>query len=61
MLLTVSFLALRFSAQCICARYIRPYADNAYTWGAPGLYSFTADPNALIADNIEFYDPLYGW
>ncbi|KAI0338949.1 WSC-domain-containing protein [Trametopsis cervina] len=40
--------------QALCARYIRPYSDNAYTW--QDICEFTAPSNVLIADNVERYD-----
>jgi hypothetical protein len=45
--------------QAICAWHIRPYSDNAYTWGS--VCGVTAPSNALIADNIEKYDYGYDW
>jgi hypothetical protein len=42
----------------ICARYITPYADNAYSWQSCGV---SVAPNVLIGENVEFYDAQYGW
>ncbi|KAI0084825.1 hypothetical protein BDY19DRAFT_969428 [Irpex rosettiformis] len=46
-------------SEVLCARYIRPYSDNAYTWNVGPFCNFTAAPTALIADNVERYD--YGY
>lgn len=67
---TVLFALLGFAGACaggppcsgsqvICARNIRPYSDNAYTW--KNICGFTADPNALIAQDVEKWDPDPGW
>ena len=44
----------------ICAEYIRPYSDNAYSWGS-GSCGFSAAPNVLIAQNVEQYVQGYNW
>ncbi|KAI0093065.1 hypothetical protein BDY19DRAFT_989743 [Irpex rosettiformis] len=38
----------------VCAKYIRPYSDNAYFWS--NICEFQASSSALIADQIERYD-----
>ena len=43
----------------VCARYIRPYSDNAYSWHT--VCGLDQPANSLIADNLEFYDSQYGW
>ncbi|OBZ76165.1 hypothetical protein A0H81_03373 [Grifola frondosa] len=42
----------------LCAEWIRPYSDNAYWW--ENICEFNSSSNALIADNVEFYDGATG-
>ena len=46
----------------ICATTIRPYSENAYVWGgACGIPVPPTGPQTLMASDVEFYDPQYGW
>lgn len=46
----------------ICAATVRPYSENAYVWGgACGIAVPPTGPQTLMAYNVEFYDPQYGW
>ena len=43
----------------VCARYIRPYSENAYEWGT--ICGLNQPADSLIADNLEMYDYQEGW
>lgn len=46
----------------ICAYYVRPYSDEAYVLGtACGIPVPPGGPGTLMASDVEFYDPEYGW
>ncbi|OBZ76701.1 Xylosyltransferase oxt [Grifola frondosa] len=42
----------------VCAEWLRPYSDNAIFWG--DVCDFSASPDTLIADGVEFYDAAAG-